>query len=163
MTTITMTETTKPRGCALPLLLLAVFGLAGMYALGFISERQDNAGAMMAAPTVDRSVSHALERHQQGAVSAWNCFDNRGAAFTMFNWWRNSWTRVCQDDNSKQVYFQILRKVNGKIQETTAYPKDGVFDLSTAAQILIDQGAVPTWVRPGISALCWLVELISTR
>ena len=141
-------------------LLIALAVVAGF---NFIATRAENAaldGVYLATVTVDRTTSHAYQEHKEGAVRAWNCFDNIGHSFMMYNWFRGNWIKVCQDE-TKQVYFQIVRRIRGVVSESTAYPKDGVFDLEIAAKILLDQGATPTWVRAGLASLRWLAEMIT--
>jgi hypothetical protein len=99
------------------------------------------------AVAVGLTVSHALTRHQQGAIDARNCFDQHGNAMRWYNPFRDNYIMVCQERPGEQVYMRIIRRINGKLEELTAYPKDHCYWLEDVAKILEDQGSVLEWTR----------------
>ena len=158
----TLAATYQPTRRGLPAIVWLVVVLVALVAYAFAAPRIENAsidGAYLASVTVDRSESHAYTRHKADAIAAWRCFDEIGHSFMVFNWWRNNYIKVCQDETG-QVYFQVLRRIHGKVRESTAYKKDDVFDLEIAAKILIDQNVEVRWVKAGVKALEWLAEMI---
>lgn len=101
----------------------------------------------MAAVAVGLAYSHALTRHQQGAIDAQNCFDQHGNAMRYYNPFRDVFILVCQERPGEQVYLRIVRLIRGKVEEITKYPKDNCYWLEDLAKVLEDQGAVLEWMR----------------
>lgn len=101
----------------------------------------------LAAVVVGTQYSHAVARHGAGAEAARRCFDQHGNAMRWYNPFRDNYILVCQERPGEQVYLRIVKRINGKIQELTTYPKDHVYWLEDIAKILEDQGAVLQWVK----------------
>lgn len=101
---------------------------------------------VLAAVVVGIGLSHAL-KHGQDAIDARNCFDQDGNAMRWFNPFKESYVMVCQERDGGPVYLRVLRRIQGKVEEFTAYRKDGVYHLEDMAKILEDQGAILEWTR----------------
>jgi hypothetical protein len=70
--------------------------------------------------TIGLSISHAEARHGSDALTVRNCLENNGPDLIFDNPTRGTKMVVCYlDDNHYGI--QIIRKVNGKWEEVTAF------------------------------------------
>lgn len=133
-----------------PILFLILVSLCAVWGYNEVKVREDNSILTMSiidGKDIGTQYSHAIEEHQYDAIRAQNCFDKYGHAQIWYNWFRDNWLYVCQDETG-QVFLKVVKKLFGRLEELTKYPKDMVFNLEDIEKILIDQGSELKWIKP---------------
>mgnify|MGYP006921298006 CR=1 FL=1 len=101
---------------------------------------------VLAVVVIGTALSHAV-KHGLDAIAARECFDRHGQVQLWWNPVRNNFVSVCQDE-SGNIFLRIIKQIQGKPEEITAFRKDGYHYLEDLAKLLRDQGGILRWSKP---------------